>query len=127
MSFTFSNWIRWHWHLSKFLVFQRDSQVLPLARLIATELKDRLTLKGLMTIGAPDYSGCRAEDFELLLRCKKNVETSLKSEDETGNLSGPLELSMGMSNDYATAILHGSTSVRVGSSIFGARIYPAKS
>ncbi|MEW2438637.1 YggS family pyridoxal phosphate-dependent enzyme [Streptomyces caniferus] len=34
-------------------------------------------------------------------------------------------LSMGMSGDYATAIEHGATHVRVGSAIFGARAYPA--
>lgn len=33
------------------------------------------------------------------------------------------ELSMGMSNDYQIAIEEGSTLVRVGSSIFGARVY----
>ena len=32
-------------------------------------------------------------------------------------------LSMGMSGDYKQAILHGSNLVRVGSAIFGARIY----
>ena len=37
-----------------------------------------------------------------------------------------LELSMGMSGDYEAAIAAGSTSVRVGSAIFGARDYPAK-
>ena len=33
---------------------------------------------------------------------------------------------MGMSNDYLEAINMGSTNIRVGSSIFGARNYPAK-
>lgn len=33
---------------------------------------------------------------------------------------------MGMSNDFAEAISMGSTNVRIGSSIFGARSYPAK-
>ncbi|MFN3993528.1 MAG: YggS family pyridoxal phosphate-dependent enzyme [Tabrizicola flagellatus] len=33
-------------------------------------------------------------------------------------------LSMGMSGDFETAILHGATHVRVGSAIFGARAYP---
>ena len=37
-----------------------------------------------------------------------------------------LELSMGMSNDFSEAISMGSTNVRVGSSIFGARDYGAK-
>jgi uncharacterized pyridoxal phosphate-containing UPF0001 family protein len=32
-------------------------------------------------------------------------------------------LSMGMSSDFATAIAHGATHVRVGSAIFGDRIY----
>lgn len=34
-------------------------------------------------------------------------------------------LSMGMSGDFETAIAHGATHIRVGSAIFGARIYPA--
>ena len=33
------------------------------------------------------------------------------------------ELSMGMSGDYKIAVKHGSTMVRIGSSIFGARNY----
>ncbi len=37
-----------------------------------------------------------------------------------------LELSMGMSSDFEEATRMGSTSVRVGSSIFGARNYPSK-
>lgn len=36
------------------------------------------------------------------------------------------ELSMGMSHDYKIAIDEGSTMVRLGSSIFGPRIYPQK-
>ena len=35
-------------------------------------------------------------------------------------------LSMGMSSDYAAAILEGSTMVRVGSAIYGPRAYPNK-
>ena len=35
------------------------------------------------------------------------------------------QLSMGMSNDFAVAIEEGSTCVRVGTSIFGKRVYPA--
>jgi pyridoxal phosphate enzyme (YggS family) len=37
--------------------------------------------------------------------------------------AGVERLSMGMSGDYATAVAHGATSVRVGSAIFGARDY----
>jgi uncharacterized pyridoxal phosphate-containing UPF0001 family protein len=32
-------------------------------------------------------------------------------------------LSMGMSGDYADAIAHGSTMIRIGTAIFGARNY----
>jgi uncharacterized pyridoxal phosphate-containing UPF0001 family protein len=35
-------------------------------------------------------------------------------------------MSMGMSGDYETAIACGANIVRVGSAIFGARIYPEK-
>lgn len=80
-----------------------------------------LELAGLMTIGAPDYSGCRTEDFETLKRCRDEVASVLSLDAES------LEMSMGMSSDYETATREGSTSVRVGSSIFGARHYPAKS
>merc|ERR1711865_1159973 len=88
--------------------------VVDLCRVIATECEG-LELAGLMTIGAPDYSGCRTEDFETLHRCRREAAEVL------GKPASALELSMGMSSDYETAILEGSTSVRVGSSIFGAR------
>merc|ERR1712176_1097334 len=81
---------------------------------------ERLELAGLMTIGAPDYSGCRVEDFETMQACRRQVAFALQR-DVTS-----LELSMGMSNDFEPAIRAGSTSVRVGSSIFGARSYPQK-
>jgi len=90
-----------------------------LAVFVAKEC-EHLELAGLMTIGAPDYSGCRAEDFETLHRCRQEVAEAVGIKEED------LELSMGMSNDFETAILEGSTSVRVGSSIFGARDYSAK-
>jgi uncharacterized pyridoxal phosphate-containing UPF0001 family protein len=31
---------------------------------------------------------------------------------------------MGMSGDYEAAVRHGATIVRIGSALFGARIYP---
>ena len=36
----------------------------------STKECEGLRLVGLMTIGAPDYSGCRTEDFETLKRCR---------------------------------------------------------
>ncbi len=45
---------------------------------------------------------------------------------ELGVPESDLALSMGMSSDFEEATRMGSTSVRVGSSIFGAREYPKR-
>ena len=75
-----------------------------------------LKLAGLMTIGMPDYSS-RPENFECLAQCRKEVAAAV------GVPADQLELSMGMSGDFEAAIEMGSTNVRVGSTIFGARSY----
>ena len=75
-----------------------------------------LELQGLMTIGAPGDDSA----FDNLRSCRDAVEQELSLE------SGSLELSMGMSGDFETAIAKGSTNVRVGSTIFGARDYSNK-
>jgi len=89
-----------------------------------------LTFRGLMTIGdlgnsvPRDKSSVQPDsnpDFLCLIQCRKDVAQELGVEETS------LELSMGMSNDYLEAIRMGSTNIRVGSSIFGARSYPAKS
>jgi PLP dependent protein len=72
---------------------------------------ERLLLKGVMTIGAPGD----IQSLETLVRCRQMVADGL------GIKSTDLELSMGMSDDFEIAIAHGSTNVRVGSTIFGAR------
>lgn len=77
---------------------------------------DRLNLKGVMTIGAPGDIEC----LESLGKCRDLVADAL-SLDPSG-----IELSMGMSGDYETAIAKGSTNVRVGSTIFGQRDYSNK-
>ena len=77
---------------------------------------DKLELRGLMTIGAPGDLNC----FEVLKESRSKVSDALGvAEDE-------LELSMGMSADFEQAIAAGSTNVRVGSTIFGARDYSNK-
>lgn len=78
-----------------------------------------LHLSGLMTIGQPDYSS-RPENFTALAACRTEVAAAL------GRPETELELSMGMSGDFEAAIEMGADSVRVGSSIFGAREYPTK-
>lgn len=77
-----------------------------------------LQLTGLMTIGAAGQDP--APFFQALVDTKRAVLESC------GAKAPPdLELSMGMSGDFEAAIKAGSSSVRVGSSIFGAR--PKKS
>ena len=72
-----------------------------------------LQFSGLMTIGAPGDLSC----FDRLVAARKIV-------CDTFRLSEPsLQLSMGMSGDFEEAIARGATSVRVGSTIFGERIY----
>ncbi|KAJ1656066.1 hypothetical protein IWQ61_004295 [Dispira simplex] len=72
-----------------------------------------LHLLGLMTIGSVEHSDQVPNPDFLRLRELRDV-----LEKETGTR---LELSMGMSHDYQHALEVGSTNVRVGSSIFGAR------
>merc|ERR1712241_139215 len=83
-----------------------------------------LKLTGLMTIGDLGNSEAASTtgdnpDFRTLLQTRGAVAAALEKEETD------LELSMGMSKDYEEAIRMGSTNVRVGSSIFGARSYPA--
>ncbi|XP_013414433.1 pyridoxal phosphate homeostasis protein [Lingula anatina] len=81
-----------------------------------------LKFGGLMTIGALGYDLSKGPnpDFQELIRCRKEICESL------GLRLEEIELSMGMSNDFEHAIEVGSTNVRVGSTIFGARTYPTK-
>lgn len=81
-----------------------------------------LHLRGLMTIGAFDHdltTGANP-DFQRLIECRKQIceQFNFTTED--------MELSMGMSHDFEHAVEMGSTNVRIGSTIFGDRVYPAK-
>lgn len=74
--------------------------------------------RGIMTIGkiGHDYSSGANPDFVCLLEMRERVCR------EVGLRVDQVELSMGMSADFEQAILAGSTNIRVGSTIFGARI-----
>ena len=79
---------------------------------------NELEFCGLMTIGREGHdcsvSGTNP-DFECLVQCRSLIsDQGIMKADE-------IELSMGMSADYEDAIVAGSTSVRVGSAIFGSR------
>lgn len=84
---------------------------------------DRLHLLGLMTIGSWDHShedmSKPNPDFSCLTETRDQLARILK--DEGHESKDELELSMGMSADYAKAIKEGSSSVRVGTKIFGER------
>ena len=72
---------------------------------------ERLQLRGLMIIPAKANTGAFERTKQLFEEVKQSYP-ELKAWDT---------LSMGMSNDMAAAIASGSTMVRVGSAIFGAR------
>ncbi|KAL1530296.1 hypothetical protein AB1Y20_001207 [Prymnesium parvum] len=75
-----------------------------------------LSLRGLMCIGKySSAEGVADEDFACLVACRQQVAAMLKLDPST------LALSMGMSHDFEVATRAGSTHVRVGSTIFGAR------
>ena len=77
----------------------------------------RLKLRGLMTIPAP--ADTREEKMKPLIAMRALF-------DGLKDRYGFDTLSMGMSADMTEAVEAGSTEVRVGSAIFGARHYPAK-
>ena len=75
-----------------------------------------IRLRGVMGMATftDDESVVRA-DFERLAACKRELAEYF---DEQFDM-----LSMGMSDDYPIALEYGSTEVRIGSTIFGAREY----
>ncbi|HPN83062.1 MAG TPA: YggS family pyridoxal phosphate-dependent enzyme [Spirochaetota bacterium] len=93
-------------------------ETLSLAESLAPLDGNGLLISGLMTVGplgGDDTANRRA--FAHLRSLRDRVQTILP---------GCTELSMGMSGDFASAILEGSTMVRVGSAIFGTRIAPER-
>lgn len=85
----------------------------------AISLLPNLRLRGLMAIPKPESE---AEQQKIALRKMQQLFDRLQVEFE-----GIDTLSMGMSDDMQSAIECGSTMVRIGTAIFGARDYSAKS
>lgn len=75
---------------------------------------ENIRVRGLMTIPPPSDSDIFLGKMEELFRRIKDKKPEGASMDI---------LSMGMTNDYAAAIRHGSTLVRIGTGLFGARDY----
>jgi pyridoxal phosphate enzyme (YggS family) len=85
-------------------------QVATLAHAVVT--LPRLCLRGLMAIPEPTDDPARQQErFAVLRRLRDSLDMGLDT------------LSMGMSHDLEPAIMEGATVVRVGTAIFGERLY----
>lgn len=80
---------------------------------------ETLKIKGLMTIG---LFSAETEKVRACFKILKNLQQEIILQNIPNVEMN--ELSMGMSGDLETAIEEGSTMVRVGTAVFGARIYP---
>ena len=80
---------------------------------------EALKVKGLMTIGLFSYETEKVRACFRLLKSIQQQIIGLKISNVEMN-----ELSMGMSGDMETAIEEGATIIRVGTTVFGQRIYP---
>lgn len=78
-----------------------------------------LKIKGLMTIG---LFSAETEKVRPCFKLLKKLQQEIISQN-IPNVEMK-ELSMGMSSDLETAIEEGATIVRVGTAVFGARVYP---
>ena len=78
----------------------------------------RLQFRGLMAIPAPTQDvQLQSEQFSQVRQCYEQLR------EKGFNLD---TLSMGMSEDFESAILQGATMVRIGAGLFGVRKYPTK-
>ena len=78
---------------------------------------NQLNVVGLMTVGPNTRDETiKQSAFSLLRKLKDQINKEV-------GFQGIIELSMGMTNDYELAIQEGSTMVRVGTGLFGARNY----
>ncbi|WWC91864.1 YggS family pyridoxal phosphate enzyme [Kwoniella dendrophila CBS 6074] len=102
----------------------KSSEVIDLAMHVIQNCPG-LNLLGLMTIGSFDASHDTSKpnpDFETLKSSRKELARILQEKGiENAPKENELELSMGMSADFVQAVKEGSSSVRVGTRIFGER------
>ena len=75
-----------------------------------------LKFSGLMSMGLLHD----VEGFKAMAALKQELM------EQSGLTEETFQLSMGTSADYEEAVLAGATQVRLGTTIFGARDYPAK-
>ena len=80
---------------------------------------ENVRVRGVMGMATnDDDEALIANEFECLRKVFEELKTGEMAGVEYFNI-----LSMGMSGDYGIAVKHGSTMVRVGTSIFGEREY----
>lgn len=94
--------------------FESDDDIYEAVAL--TMQNDHFFLQGFMTIGrirTENFEEDARECFESLVRLKENCASKFKLSH--------LELSMGMTQDYAIALKSGTNWIRIGSAIFGER------
>lgn len=92
-------------------------ELVPLLDALLKEGHPGLRLRGLMTLGP--YPATEADSRACFARLREWREDCR----ERFGLKDFSELSMGMSGDYAAAIMEGATMVRIGTAIFGEREY----
>lgn len=91
------------------------TDVAALARLVMT--LPRLQLRGLMTIPRPNQPADTNSAYARLATTMQSLAGTIPGLDATTFNT----LSMGMSNDFESAIAHGATWVRLGTALFGTR------
>lgn len=99
--------------------FEKEEDIEQILEMIKNGNFPHINPKGFMTM-APftQEQSLIKKSFSML----KNLQAKMQQKFPEFELS---ELSMGMSNDFETAIAEGSTMVRIGTAIFGARNYQA--
>lgn len=77
-----------------------------------------IRVRGLMTIPPPFEN---ASDADACFAKMQQLYAEMQQQSDEIQI-----LSMGMSGDFEAAIRHGATLIRLGSALFGARVYPPK-
>jgi len=81
--------------------------------------QENLKLDGLMTVGP------LTDDEKKIRKSFADLRNLIENARKSTGFNLPI-LSMGMSDDFELAILEGSTMIRIGTLLFGARFYPNK-
>ncbi|CUS23887.1 LAQU0S12e02256g1_1 [Lachancea quebecensis] len=92
-----------------------EKEIFEVVHFMLSDEATNIELGGLMTIGSWDVSHSETEenrDFAVLCEWKKKIDDKFATD---------LKLSMGMSSDFKQAINQGTSQVRIGTDIFGAR------